>query len=51
MTCLPDLGMITGVSRVWIFQVFELTEDYILQDYTFEWPKRPEFVQLGIAHV
>ncbi len=45
---LADLGMITGVSRVWIFQVFELTEDYILQDYTFEWAKRPEFVQLGM---
>ncbi len=45
---LADLGMITGVSRVWIFQVFELTDDYILQDYTFEWAKRPEFVQLGM---
>ncbi len=45
---LADLGIITGVSRVWIFQVFELTDDYIIQDYTFEWAKRPEFVQLGM---
>ena len=45
---LADLGNITGVSRVWIFQVFELTEEYILQDYTFEWAKSPKFVQLGM---
>lgn len=45
---LADLGIITGVSRVWIFQVFELTEKYIIQDYTFEWAKRPEYIQLGM---
>lgn len=46
---LEDLGRITGVSRVWIFQTIELTANSIVQDYTFEWAARPEYVQLGMA--
>ena len=45
---LGDLGRITGVSRVWIFQILELTEDSILQDYAFEWAAAPEYVQIGL---
>ena len=47
---LADLGRITKVSRVWIFQVLELTRDYIVQDYTFEWAARPEYVQIGLPY-
>ncbi|HED12746.1 MAG TPA: diguanylate cyclase [Gammaproteobacteria bacterium] len=44
---LERLGNITGVSRAWIFQILELTSDYILQDYTFEWA-RPGYAQIGL---
>ncbi|MCB9481785.1 MAG: hypothetical protein H6680_08230 [Desulfobacteraceae bacterium] len=43
---MADLGLITGVSRVWIFQTIEVTPDYIIQDYPFEWAKKPEYAQL-----
>ncbi len=45
---LEDLGKITGVSRVWIFQVLELSNDYILQENTFEWIKSPQYAQIGL---
>lgn len=47
---LGDLGRITGVSRVWIFQTLGLSEDSILQDYTFEWAAAPGYVQIGLPH-
>ncbi len=45
---LADLGRITGVSRVWIFQILELNSDYITQDYAFEWASEPKYIQLGL---
>lgn len=45
---MEDLGRITNVSRVWIFQTLELTEDYIIQDYTFEWAAGPEYIQIEL---
>ncbi len=45
---LADLGKITGVSRVWIFQVLEISSEEITQDYTFEWASAPQYVQLGL---
>lgn len=47
---LATLGEITGVSRVWIFQTIELTDDHIIQDYTFEWASSPKYVQLDMPH-
>lgn len=44
---LESLGKITKVSRVWIFQILELTEDYIIQDYTFEWALKKEYSLMG----
>lgn len=46
---LQNLGKLTGVSRVWIFQTMKLTETEIIQDYTFEWASKPEYVQIGIS--
>ena len=43
---MEDLGRITGVSRVWIFQTIEAAPDYVIQDYPFEWADCPEHVQL-----
>lgn len=45
---LADFGKITGVSRVWIFQVLEINSEEITQDYTFEWAAAPEYAQLGL---
>ncbi|MCK5312498.1 MAG: diguanylate cyclase, partial [Desulfobacteraceae bacterium] len=45
---LGDLGKISGVSRVWIFQTLELTEEYIIQDYTFEWASKKQYIQIGL---
>ncbi|NVD08652.1 diguanylate cyclase [Vibrio sp. JPW-9-11-11] len=47
---LQELGGVTGVSRVWIFQVLALSEDEILQDYVFEWAKGKQYVQIGLPH-
>jgi len=46
---LKNLGEITGVSRVWIFQIMKLTSKHITQDYTFEWASKPEYVQIGMS--
>lgn len=48
-TLLAGLGRVTGVSRVWIFQKIELTEQYIVQDYVFEWASAPRHIQIGMA--
>lgn len=47
-TLLAGLGKVTGVSRVWIFQKIELTDEYVLQDYVFEWAAAPRHVQIGM---
>ncbi len=44
---LRDLGQITNVSRVWIFQTLELESDHILQDYAFEWASKSQYIQIG----
>jgi diguanylate cyclase (GGDEF)-like protein/PAS domain S-box-containing protein len=46
---LKNLGQITGVSRVWIFQIMKLTSEHITQDYTFEWAAKPEYIQIGMS--
>ncbi len=46
---LKNLGEATGVSRVWIFQIMEITSTDMTQDYIFEWVAKPEYVQLGIS--
>lgn len=48
-TLLRDLGGLTGVSRVWIFQIMKLTSSHITQDYTFEWAAKPEYEQIGMS--
>lgn len=45
---MADLGRITGVSRVWIFQTIEVGEHHVVQDYPFEWADKPEHVQLSM---
>ncbi|MEL7290316.1 MAG: diguanylate cyclase [Pseudomonadota bacterium] len=45
---LQELGGVTGVSRVWIFQVLSVSDDEILQDYVFEWAKDEQYVQIGL---
>ena len=45
---LESLGKITKVSRVWIFQTLKLTDDYIIQDYAFEWSSKKEYIQIGL---
>lgn len=45
---MADLGRITNVSRVWIFQVLELDSEQIIQDYAFEWAVDPKYIQLGM---
>jgi diguanylate cyclase (GGDEF)-like protein len=49
-TLLEELGRITQVSRVWIFQTLELQDDYILQDYVFEWAAAEQYKQIGLPH-
>ena len=45
---LENLGKITKINRVWIFQTLKLTDDYIIQDYTFEWASKKEYIQMGL---
>ncbi len=48
---IADLGRITGVNRVWLFQVLELSDKHMLMNFPFEWvddqkhalKKRPNF--------
>ncbi|XPV77019.1 MAG: diguanylate cyclase [Desulfovibrio sp.] len=34
---IADLGRITKVNRVWLFQVLELTDKHMLMNFPFEW--------------
>lgn len=43
---LAAIGKATGASRVWIFQLLELQEDAIIQDYIFEWSADLRYRQL-----
>ncbi|WED25345.1 diguanylate cyclase [Vibrio sp. DW001] len=45
---LADLGNITKVSRVWIFQTLKLEDNYIQQDYVFEWASNIKYKQIGL---
>ena len=46
---LKTLGEHFKVNRVWIFQLMNLTDEYITQDYIFEWVSAPMYVQLGLS--
>jgi len=45
---LENIGKITKVSRVWIFQTLKLTKKSIIQDYVFEWSSKKEYVQIKL---
>lgn len=45
---LESLGKITKVSRVWIFQTLKLTDEYVIQDYTFGWASKKKYIQIGL---
>ena len=49
-TLLEELGKITRVSRVWIFQTLDLHDDYIVQDYIYEWASKEKHIQIGLPH-
>ncbi|WP_147820640.1 sensor domain-containing diguanylate cyclase [Salidesulfovibrio onnuriiensis] len=46
-TLLAELGNVTGVSRVFLFQVIDRGEDYIVQDYIAEWVGERKYALLG----
>lgn len=50
-TLLAELGAVTGVSRVWVFQVVDRGEDYIVQDYVAEWASQQRFKQLHLKRL
>ena len=50
-TLLEEVGKATKVSRVWIFQTLDLQDDYILQDYVFEWASEEKYAQIGLPHL
>lgn len=39
------IGAATGGSRVWVFQLIELSDDAIVQDYVFEWNATSHYQQ------
>ncbi len=43
---LAELGRASGASRVWIFQLLELQQEVVVQDYVFEWAAAPHYRQL-----
>lgn len=47
-TVLAELGRVTGVSRVWIFQTIRVTETSVVQDYIFEWASAKRYAQIGM---
>ncbi|MCE8035362.1 diguanylate cyclase [Billgrantia tianxiuensis] len=49
-TLLREIGLATGASRVWIFQLLELQEHAVIQDYVFEWAAAPHYRQLTHKH-
>lgn len=44
---LAEIGAVTGVSRVWVFQLLELQSDAVVQDYVFEWAPSERYRQLN----
>jgi diguanylate cyclase (GGDEF)-like protein len=42
-TLLAELGRATGVSRVWIFQNMEVSENSLIHDYVTEWTASPRY--------
>ena len=49
LSLMEDLGKITKVSRVWIFQTIEIGENYVIQDYPFEWADEIGHAQLNLT--
>lgn len=43
---LAHIGAVTGGSRVWVFQLIDLQDDAIVQDYVFEWASATRYRQL-----
>ncbi|SDM42673.1 diguanylate cyclase (GGDEF) domain-containing protein [Franzmannia pantelleriensis] len=43
---LEALGQASGASRVWIFQLLEINDQGVVQDYVFEWAAAPRYRQL-----
>ncbi|MGR4070397.1 sensor domain-containing diguanylate cyclase [Billgrantia sp. C5P2] len=43
---LGEIGRASGASRVWIFQLLELQDEAVIQDYVFEWAAAPHYRQL-----
>ncbi|MGL6251886.1 MAG: GAF domain-containing protein, partial [Billgrantia desiderata] len=43
---LGEIGQASGASRVWIFQLLELQDEAVIQDYVFEWAAKPRYRQL-----
>ncbi|MCE8011656.1 sensor domain-containing diguanylate cyclase [Billgrantia desiderata] len=43
---LGEIGQASGASRVWIFQLLELQDEAVIQDYVFEWAAKPSYRQL-----
>ena len=43
---LGEIGRGSGASRVWIFQLLELQDEAVIQDYVFEWAAKPRYRQL-----
>jgi len=46
---LKTLGEYFKVSRVWVFQLMNLTDTHITQDYIFEWASEPKYAQIGLS--
>ncbi|MDR9438096.1 MAG: diguanylate cyclase [Halomonas sp.] len=44
---LAEIGLVTGASRVWIFQLLEVQSDAVVQDYVFEWAPSEHYRQLN----
>ncbi|MBD3895368.1 diguanylate cyclase [Halomonas sp. ML-15] len=47
---LEALGLASGASRVWIFQLLEINDHGVVQDYVFEWAAAPHYRQLTHKH-
>ncbi|APX91591.1 diguanylate cyclase [Halomonas sp. 1513] len=43
---LEALGLASAASRVWIFQLLEVNDRGVVQDYVFEWAAAPRYRQL-----
>lgn len=47
---LAEIGAVTQVSRVWVFQVLAISDTDILQDYVFEWANEKKYAQIRLPH-